>query len=309
LNNSSVVPEDAARSTIFEGRLAKTRYWSKSFTIQEWSEHIRNYQSLGVTDPSKNWNYVYTVSGSFEKLRLDSFSKQTDRTASVPNGSITFLDFSENNMHMFGTGFPTDSDSFLPEIIRYSHLSAYYDEALSIDKIRVRGYLDDALIDANPWASRSPVHQIVRSESPTDDTRFSIDFSLVGALNKDIVNMFSTFEALENAIGSPELVYSPDYPDLETLRNIYFNRLKEKLNFKAFFEFYSWFDSSISNFIEQLIPRKTVYKGTNFIVESHMLERHKQEYYSSEIYLGENDRNRIKDNLLLQQIAGTLRRF
>jgi len=309
LNNSSVVPEDAARSTIFEGRLAKTRFWSKSFTIQEWSEHIRNYQSLGVTDPSKNWNYVYTVSGSFEKLRLDSFSKQTDRTASAPNGSITFLDFSENNMHMFGTGFPTDSDSFLPEIIRYSHLSAYYDEALSIDKIRVRGYLDDALIDANPWASRAPVHQIVRSESPTDDTRFSIDFSLVGALNNDIVNMFSTFEALENAIGSPELVYSPDYPDLETLRNIYFNRLKEKLNFKAFFEFYSWFDSSISNFIEQLIPRKTVYKGTNFIVESHMLERHKQEYYSSEIYLGENDRNRIKDNLLLQQIAGTLRRF
>jgi hypothetical protein len=188
-------------------------------------------------------------------------------------------------------------------------LSSYYDEALSNDKIRVRGYLEDSLIDANPWASRAPVHQISRSESPTDDTRFSIDFSLVDSLNNDIVNMFSTFEALENAIGNPDLVYSPDYPDLETLRNVYFNRLKEKLNFKAFFEFYSWFDNSISNFIEQLIPRKTVYKGTNFIVESHMLERHKQEYYSSEIYLGENDRNRIRDNLLLQQIAGTIRRF
>jgi len=309
LNNSSVVTDEAARSTDFEGRLAKTRFWSKSFTTKEWSEHIRNYQSLGVSDPSKNYNYVYTVSGSFEKLRLDSLSKQSNRTASAPDGSITFLDFSENNMHMLGTGFPTATDFFLPEIIRYSHLSSYYDEALSNDKIRVRGYLEDSLIDANPWASRAPVHQISRSESPTDDTRFSIDFSLVDSLNNDIVNMFSTFEALENAIGNPDLVYSPDYPDLETLRNVYFNRLKEKLNFKAFFEFYSWFDNSISNFIEQLIPRKTVYKGTNFIVESHMLERHKQEYYSSEIYLGENDRNRIRDNLLLQQIAGTIRRF
>ena len=175
--------------------------------------------------------------------------------------------------------------------------------------LRVRGYLEDSLIDSNPWSSRAPVHEIVRSERPTDDTRFSIDFSLVDSLNKDIVNMFSTFEALESAIGNPELVYSPDYPELDKLRNVYFNRLKEKLNFKAFFEFYSWFDNSISSFIEQLIPKKTVYKGTNFIVESHMLERHKHEYYSSEIYLGENDRNRIRDNLLLQQIAGIVRRY
>jgi hypothetical protein len=309
LNNSSVVSDAAARVTNFDGRLSKTRFWSKSFATQEWAEHIRNYQSLGVSDPTKNYNYVYTVSGSFEKLRMDSMSKQTTRTAVGSQGLITFLDFSENNMHILGTGFPTDYESFLPEIIRYSHLSAYYDEAISNDKIRVRGYIDDALIDANPWASRAPVHQINRSESPTDDVRFSIDFSLVDSLNKDIVNMFSTFEALENAVGSPELVYSPDYPDLEKLRNIYFNRLKEKLNFKAFFEFYSWFDNSISSFIEQLMPRKTVYKGTNFIVESHMLERHKHEYYSSEIYLGENDRNRIRDNLLLQQIAGVIRRF
>ena len=98
-------------------------------------------------------------------------------------------------------------------------------------------------------------------------------------------------------------------PDLERLRGVYFNRLKEKLNFKAFFEFYSWFDNSISHFIQQLIPRKTVYKGTNFVIESHMLERPKHEYYSSEIYLGESDRSRIKDNLLLQQIVGTFRKY
>jgi hypothetical protein len=149
----------------------------------------------------------------------------------------------------------------------------------------------------------------MRSEAPQDDVRFSIDFSLTDTLNKDIINMFSTFESLENYIGSPELVYSPDYPDLEKLRNVYFNRLKGKLNFRAFLDFYSWFDSTISSFIEQLLPRKSVYKGTNFLIESHVLERHKQEYYSSEIYLGDSDRNRIKDVLLLQQIAGTFRKY
>lgn len=306
LNDSSIT--STARSTSFDGRMTKLRFWSKSFTEKEWMEHIRNYQSFGVEDPSKNYNYVTTAEGSFGRLRLDTLSKQTDRVADG-SGELTFLDFSENNLHARGSGFVTDEDCYVPEIIRYSHLSAYFDEALSNDKIRVRGYFDDSLIDSNPWSARAPVREIVRSESPTDDPRFSIDFSIVDALNKDIINIFSTLEYVESAIGNPDLVYSPDYPDLEKLQNVYFSRLKNKLNFKAFFEFYNWFDSSISSFIEQLMPRKTVYKGTNFIVESHMLERHKLEYHSSEIYLGESDRNRLRDNLLLQQIAGTVRKY
>jgi hypothetical protein len=308
LNNSSKVVDDATRAVRFDGRAMKTRFWSKALTEKEWSEHLRNYQSLGVDDPKGNYNYTTTVSGSFEKLRLDSLTKQENKIADA-TGKILFLDFSENNMHLTGSGFPTDSNCIIPEIVRYSYLSPYFDEAISDDKIRVRGYKQDELIDRYPWANRAPVHEIVRSEAPTDDVRFSIDFSLVDTLNKDIVNMFSTFESMENYIGSPELVYSPDYPDLEKLRNVYFNRLKDKLNFRAFLDFYSWFDSTISSFIEQLLPRKTVYKGTNFLIESHMLERHKHEYYSSEIYLGEADRNRIKDVLLLQQIVGTFRKY
>jgi hypothetical protein len=283
LNNSAAVPSDEARSTTFDGRMAKTRFWSKSFSTKEWIEHVKNYQSLGVDNPLTNYNYEVVATGSFERLRLDTMSKQTEKKAEN-DGSLIFLDFSENGMHLTGSGFPTDENSIMPEFIKYSYLSPYFDEAISNDKIRVRGYQSDDLLDQYLWASRSPVYEIPRSESPTDDVRFSIDFSIVDSLNKDIVNMFSTFESLENMIGSPELVYSPDYPDLENLRNIYFNRLKEKLNFKAFFEFYSWFDNTISVFIEQLLPRKTVYKGTNFVVESHMLERPKHEYYSSDIY-------------------------
>ena len=120
--------------------------------------------------------------------------------------------------------------------------------------------------------------------------------------------MFATFDELANAIGDPTLAFSPDYPDLEKLRNVYFNRLSEKLNFRSFFEFYKWFDTSISTFIEQLVPRKTRFKGTNFVIESHMLERHKLEYYSNEIYLGDSTRSRIRDTLLVQQIVGKIGR-
>lgn len=292
LNNSTAVTDPAARATTFDGRSLRLRFWSEALSEEEWIEHLRNYQSLGVDDPRANYNYATSPTGSFERLRLDSLQKQ-QTTRAATDGSITFLDFSENGFHLTGSGFPTDRDCITPEIIRYSHLSPYFDEATTNEKIRVRGYDSEALINLNPWASKAPVYEIVRSEAPNDDARFSIDFSLVDALNRDIANMFSSFDSMANYIGSPELVFSPDYPDLEKLRSVYFNRIKEKLNFKAFLEFYSWFDSSISNFIEQLLPRKTIYKGTNFVIESHMLERPKHEYYFNEMYVKQDKKKQI----------------
>jgi len=98
--------------------------------------------------------------------------------------------------------------------------------------------------------------------------------------------MFSSFDALSDAIGSPELMFSPDYPGLNELSDVYFNKLTENLNFRRFLEFYRWFDVSISTFVDQLVPGKTRYKGTNFVIESHMLERHKRESRHSENYIG-----------------------
>ena len=119
--------------------------------------------------------------------------------------------------------------------------------------------------------------------------------------------MFSSFDVIGNAIGNPDLMFSPDYPDLEKLRDVYFNRLSEKMNFRKFLEFYRWFDGSISSFIEQIVPSKTKYKGTNFVIESHILERHKTEYRHSENYMG--DKQVINDSLLVQQIVGSLKKY
>jgi hypothetical protein len=307
LNDTANVPSDA-RTTLFNGQSSNVRFWSKGLTLSEFTEHTRNYKSLGVQDPLVNYNFVSTREGSFEKVRIDSMMKQESRTASS-NGQLTVLDFSQNDLHLSGTGLPSSTKSFVGEIFDYSHLSPYFDEAATDEKIRVRGYEDFGLVQENPWSQLGPVHEITKSERPTDDTRMSIEFSLIDALNRDIVTMFSTFDAIENAIGSPELLYSPDYPDLEKLRDVYFNRIKDKLNFQSFFEFFRWFDKSFGRFIEQLVPRKTQFKGTNFTIESHMLERSKLEYLGSEMYLGQEDRSRIRDVLLLQQLSGILKRY
>lgn len=305
---TSTVPSEA-RSTSFTGRMSNTRFWSKALSESEWKEHVRNYSSTGVEDPLSNWNYAKTPSGSWGRLRMDAMTKQDIRTADA-NGNITIIDFSENLFHLSGQGFTPKAEAVVGETFDLSFFNPYFDEAATNEKVRIRSFLDYSLVQQTPWASLAPLYEINPSEKPTDDTRFIMEFSLVEALNRDIVAIFSTLDALDNALGEPDLAFSPDYPDLETLRNIYFNRIKAKLNFDAFFVFFRWFDSSIGTFISQLIPRKTNFKGINFTIESHMLERHKMDYSAqSQIYLGDSIRTNLDSVLLLQLIEGSVSRY
>jgi hypothetical protein len=207
-----------------------------------------------------------------------------------------------------GTGFPSSRQVFVPVIWNYDYISPNFDDGISNEKVRVRSFQSYEKVAATPWAQVSPVYQVNPSEVPMDDPRFSIEFSLIDALNKDIVNIFSTLDALDNAIGNPNLVFGSDYPDLEAIKNVYFNRLTDKINLNKFFDMYRWFDASISSFIENIVPRKTKFLGSNFVVESHMLERHKKEYFHSDIYVATNDRHNINNVLLLQQVAGTIKK-
>jgi hypothetical protein len=228
LNDTLTIPS-LAQVSKFTGQVSNIRFWSKGVSEEEWREHIKNYKSVGVDDPLTNYNYVTNKSGSFEKLRLSALEKQ-EETFSDENGNITFLDFSENNFHLKGSGFLPNSKVFNTNLISYSYVSPYFDEFSSSEKVRIRSFNDEAnLIDA-PWASLTPIVELPPGEVPLDDPRLSIEFSLIDSLNRDIVNMFANLDTMSIAIGSPELQYSPDYPDLEKLRNIYFNRIKEKLN-------------------------------------------------------------------------------
>lgn len=269
----------------FDGLISNVRFWSKSTSEEEFLEHSRNYKSTGVDLPTLNYNFVNKLSGSFEKLRLDSVQKQSTTTASGTVGYIDLFDFSQNNFNMSGSNFLTGSNVLKPEIFQRSYLTPYFDEASTSEKVRIRGAENYSKVKINQqWVKPAPIYYISRSDEVTDDVRFSIDFSLVDALNKDIINIFSTLDLLNNTLGDPNLQFSSDYPGIERIRDVYFNRLSEKMNFSKFFEFFRWFDVSISDFIDQLIPKKTLFKGANFVIEPHMLERAKHEYYYSENY-------------------------
>ena len=307
LNDTTLVP-DEARTTAFNGQLARVRFWSKDLSEVEWTEHVKNYKSLGVTDPLKNFAFEKARSGSWERLRLDASMDQDVRDTDASR-NIRLFDYSQANYHLQGHSFPASTEVIKSTLWSYSFISPSFDEAVTNDKIRIRSFQNLDNVNANHYAEVAPVYRVNPNETPTDDTRMSIEFSIIDALNRDMINIFATLESLDNILGNPELMFSPDYPGLENLRDIYFNRLTDKINIQSFFEFYRWFDTSIGSFIEQLIPRKTRFFGTNFVVESHMLERPKMQYNFNDIYLTEANRHHMKDTLLLQQVVGTLKKY
>lgn len=313
LNDNTVAMDNKIRNSYFDGKIARVRFWSKTVKHKEWQEHLRNFKSTGADNSFENFNFNTNSSSSFNRLRVDLTMDQ-EISSSNSSGNFTIFDSSQNNFHFSGTLFPTSSqDIFSPTKFYYSFISSRFDEGISSEKVRVRSYqsFDNVLEDENHYAQLVPVYEIERSESPTDNTRFSIDFSIVDSLNEDIVSMFSSLEEIENIIGSPEQLFSQNYKDLPFLRDrIYFNRLNDKINLKGFFEFYKWFDDNIGNLLEKFLPRKTKYFGTNFVVESHLLERPKFQYEFADVYLGEDERQKeTKSNITLQQFVGDINKF
>jgi hypothetical protein len=296
-----------ARYSLFEGNVGQIRFWSKDLTDTEDREHVRNFKSLGVANPKKNFNFVTSETGSFEKLRVDVSSDQI-RTGSNSSGFLSFFDFSQNEFHLSGTGFEAHKPACVPTTFHHTMLSPMYDQAIVNQKIRPRSFKSSETARRNK-VEVAPLYRLPKGEISRDDKRFSIEVSSMQALNEDIINIFATLDALDDIIGSPNLLFSPDYPDLSVLRDVYFNRLTTKINNQAFFEFFKWFDSTVADMIEMLVPRKTRFLGVNFVIESHMLERPKFTYSYSDIYLGENDRHGLKGTLLLRQLVMNIRKY
>ena len=305
LNDSSVTSH--AKVTNFSGSVGRIRFWSKALTETEDKEHTRNFKSVGVDNPLLNFGFVNNKSGSFERLRIDAQCDQAV-TESNTSGEISIFDYSQNIFHLTGSGFEQSKKVISPLDIRFSSLNTKFDERSATNKIRIAGYTRDENINLYNTL-KAPVRSIPLGTPVEDDTRFSIEISNCKALNDDIVLILGSLEFFDNALGSPELLFAQDYPDVVALRQVYFNRLTDKINYKNLLSFYKWVDNSIGFLITRMIPSNTSFLGMNFVIESHMLERHKMRYLQEDIYLGENDRRGLQTDLGLQQVVGQLKRY
>lgn len=108
-----------------------------------------------------------------------------------------------------------------------------------------------------------------------DSSSLALEFNLIDALNEDISLMMSSLDNWNNVIGDAANRYRESYPVLDRLRTQYFQRLSGRINFRAFADFLDFFDRSFVDLVRRLLPARANFKGAEFVVESHMLERPK----------------------------------
>ena len=283
------------------------RFWSKKLSDTEWKSHVRNPSGFGTTDPEKSYLFENIISGSFEKLRLQTMTKQA-MTASDAGGGFRYFDFSHNNLHLTGSGFETNKRLTKPAYLIYSTMSPYFDLSIADHKVRVRSLNDIARIEENPYALTSPIYEVWPGERTLDDPRFSIDMSVMKGINDEMIKIFSDYDFFESALGSTNLLFGDRYPDFIHMRKLYFKNVLDELDAGKYREIFKWIDNSFTDLISNLLPHTTKFMGINFIYENHMLERNRFKYLYDEIYLKSSP---IKSDrsLSLSQFVAVIKRM
>ena len=141
---------------------------------------------------------------------------------------------------------------------------------------------------------RSVQQNTPRKDNYTLDTNYvEIAFSPQNEVNNDINSTLGYFNIGEY-IGDPrQLSESVDsYPDLNKLRDTYFEKYYTNYDWKDYIRLIKYFDNSLFKMINDFIPAKTGL-ASGVVIKQHLLERNKvtppQVTYSEPYYTGSID--------------------
>jgi len=109
--------------------------------------------------------------------------------------------------------------------------------------------------------------------APIDSNRLGLFFSPIKEINMDIVKSLGAFD-IGNYIGNPADDFSPEYGELKTLRNYYFDRYS--LNINEYIQLVRYIDKSLFDVLESLSPARAKV-SSGLLIEPHILERSKIE--------------------------------
>lgn len=216
------------------------RVWNVELSSSELSDHALNPFSFGTYVPER------------QALAL---RWECDKDSDLALASGSLYDASGN-----GRTGGSANDQYLRFLLDYNFI-APVEYGWNEEKVRI---VDGAVV---------PV-----GETWNDSAALALEFNLIDALNEDISLMMSSMDNWNNVIGDAANRHRESYPALDRLRRQYFSRLSGRINFRAFADFLDFFDRSFVELVGRLLPARADFKGAEFVVESHMLERPKVQY-------------------------------
>ena len=225
-----------------------------------------------VTQSLSPFNYNgNTISSSYEALYLrvplGSNNRDTNEVAFTDNKapkaeyrSLYSASIKANNTQVDFVSIEETHHLTTPDTVGSGMVS---------DKVRIdNGTFDDNFLDPFISVETSP-----QDRQPLDYSDLGVFFSPTFEINEDIIYTLGGFR-LDDYIGDPTFYTSGSYPDLKTIRDIYFQKVDKRFNFQDYIRTIEFFDHTLFKMIKDFVPAKANLK-TGLVIEPHYLERSK----------------------------------
>jgi len=251
---------------MFSGSYQEIRYFNTILSESVFKDYIMNPSSIEGNSLNSSPDQLIFRASLGGELYTGSKSIHPKVTGSwIPTSSFS----TGNNF------FISNTSSFVPntEYFFYDQPVVGIKNAIS-DKIRIENSVIPSGDTLSPFRSLAQNSSI--SQSYTANTNLlEVAFSPQDEINDDIMGQIGYFN-IGDYIGDPRLRSSSatSYPDLDNLRNAYFEKYTKNYDLNDFMRLIKFFDNSLFKMIKDFIPARTSL-ASGIVIKQHLLERNK----------------------------------
>jgi hypothetical protein len=253
-------------SSSFEGYLQEIRYYNVSLDENAFKDYIMNPSSTEGNSINLSPNQLAFRLPLGGELYTGSLSIHPKITGSW-DATSSFVSNSSASFNITSTFSPNEEYFF------YDQPIVGINNAIS-DKIRIE---NNTLPSGSTLSAiRSLSQNTEASQSYTANTNLlEVAFSPQDEINQDIMDQIGYFNIGEY-IGDPRLRSSSaeSYPDLDNLRNEYFEKYTKNYDLVDFIRLIKFFDNSLFKMIKDFVPARTSL-ASGIVIKQHLLERNK----------------------------------
>ena len=247
--------------TGFKGHLEEFRLWETNLSESVFNNHV-------IMPEAINGNHLYSSTQDL-LLRLDFERPQNLFTTSSINNVAPSLTYTTNvttNGFAISGSYPYNYEVLDRQValtIPNTGASRYYTNKVRLESQELTSNL-------------SPLHRSTKKAFDTasqDSNRVGLFFSPNKDLDLDIAKSLGG-ESFDDFIGDPQYEYNTiNYPELDDLRNYYFQRVGER-NLYEFIRLIKFYDKSLFVNLKEMLPVRAV-ATTGLLIAPHLLERNR----------------------------------
>jgi hypothetical protein len=250
----------------FSGSFQEIRYYNTILSESIFKDYVMNpylIEGNSLNSGPNELAFRATLGGELYTGSISTHPKITGSWA------ITNSFTSDSNFY-----FPF-TPTFLPNIEYF-----FYDQPIAgikntvSDKIRLE---NDSLPSGSVLSPLRALSQTTAaSASYTANINYlEVAFSPQNEINEDIMSQLGFFN-IGDYIGDPAFRFSPlqSYPNLDNLRNAYFEKYTKNYDLVDFIRLIKFFDNSLFKMIKDFVPARTSL-ASGVVIKQHLLERNR----------------------------------